>query len=234
MLWGLNSRCCEAILSDKVYSEKDEKRALNALGRGLLKEFPNPERIGCPDSEVLRGIAFHKVPLAEAEPWLDHLTSCSPCYRDFSQFRAAYELRRKRTLLAVAPSILIVASIAGWALAHRHEGPQYAQSAVLDLRNRSVSRGTEPNPGEPPLELSREVTHLNIYLPLGSPEGPYEVRIVGLSGEPLASTNGIAKVSNYIPMLPVTVNLTSSRPGGCILQVRKSGLEWSSYPLVLR
>jgi len=230
----LNSSCCEAVLSDKAYSAKEEKRALDALGRGLLKEFPNPGRVGCPGSEVLRGIASHKVPLAQAEPWLDHLTSCSPCYRDFSQFREAFELRRKRTLLAVAASILIVASVAGWALAHRHEETQYAQSAVLDLRNRSVARGTEPNPGESPLELSREVSRLNIYLPLGSPEGPYEVRIVGLSGEPVANTKGIAKVNNYIPTLPVTINLESARPGGCILQIRKVGLDWSSYPLLLR
>jgi len=199
-----------------------------------MREFPNHERIGCPDSEVLTGIASHKVPLAQAEPWLDHLTSCSPCYRDFSQFREAYELRRKRTFLAVAASILIVASVAGWALAHRHEDTQYAQTAVLDLRNRSVARSTEPNAGEPPVELSREVSRLNIYLPLGSPEGPYEVRIVGPSGEVLASTNGIAKLRNYIPTLPVTINLSSSRPGGYILQIRKVGLEWSSYPLVLR
>jgi len=88
--------------------------------------------------------------------------------------------------------------------------------------------------GEPPLELSREVTHLNIYLPLGSPEGAYEVRIVGLSEEPVTSTNGIAKLSNQIPTLPVTMNLSSFRPGGYILQLRRAGLEWSSYPLVLR
>ena len=230
----MNSSCCEAVLSDKAYSAKEEKRALDALGRGLLKEFPNPGRVGCPGSEVLRGIASHKVPLAQAEPWLDHLTSCSPCYRDFSQFREAFELRRKRMLLAVAASILIVASVAGWALAHKHEETQYAQTAVLDLRNRSVGRGTEPNPNEPPLDLNRAVSHLNIYLPLGSPEGSYEVRVVALSGEPLASTNGIAKVSNFIPMLPVTINLSSSRPGRYVLQVRRVGLEWSSYPLLLR
>ena len=134
----------------------------------------------------------------------------------------------------MAASILIVASVAGWVLARRHEETQYAQTAVLDLRNRSVSRGTEPNPGEPPLDLNRGVSQLNVYLPLGSPEGPYEVRIVGLSGEPLASTNGIANVSDYIAMLPVTINLPSSRSGGCILQIRKVGLEWSSYPLLLR
>ena len=230
----MNSLCCEAVLSDNAYSAKEEKRALDALGRGLLKEFPNPERIGCPGSEVLRGIASHKVPLAQAEPWLDHLTSCSPCYRDFSRFREAFALRRKRVFLAVAASILIVASLAGWALAHRHEETQYAQTAVLDLRNRSVARGTEPNPGEPPLELSRAVSRLSIYLPLGSPEGPYELRIVRLSGEPLASTNGIAKVTNYIPTLPVIINLASYHSGRYILQVRKVGLEWSSYPLLLR
>ena len=127
--------------------------------------------------------------------------------------------------LAVAASILIVAFVAGWDLAHRHEETQYAQSAVLDLRNRSVDRGTEPNPGEPPLELSRRVSRLNIYLPLGSPEGPYEVRIVGPSGEALASTNGMAMVSSYIPTLAVTINVSSFLPGAYILQIRK--VVWS-------
>ena len=32
------------------------------------------------------------MPLAQAEPWLNHLTSCSPCYRDFNQFREAHQL----------------------------------------------------------------------------------------------------------------------------------------------
>jgi hypothetical protein len=71
------------------YSESDEERLLKALGRGLLEEFPNPARTGCPSPEVLRSIASHKMPLLEAEKWLDHLTSCSPCYRDFCQFRVA-------------------------------------------------------------------------------------------------------------------------------------------------
>ncbi len=99
-----------AVLSDKGYSAKEEKRALDALGRGLLKEFPNPERVGCPGSELLRGIASRKVPLAQAEPWLNHLTSCSPCFRDFNQFREAYQRVRRRILLVVAASILVVAT----------------------------------------------------------------------------------------------------------------------------
>ena len=95
------------------------------------------------------------MPLPEAEKWLDHLTSCSPCYGDFSQFQAAYQRRRTQTVLAIAASILIVVGVAGWALFFKQKGPPVVQTAVLDLRNRSVPRGGEPNPGEQPLEVSR-------------------------------------------------------------------------------
>ena len=167
----------EAGLNAKGYSERDEKRILDALGRGLLKEFPNPDRAGCPGSDVLKRIASHEMPLPEAEKWLDHLTSCSPCYGDFTQFQSAYQRRRTQTFLAIAASILIVVGVAGWALFFKQKGSPGVQTAVLDLRNRSVPRGGEPNPGEQPLEVSRAGERLNIYLPLGSAEGPYEVRI---------------------------------------------------------
>jgi len=207
---------------------------LDALGRGLLKEFPNPGRIGCPGAGVLKKIASHEMPLSEAEKWLDHLGSCSPCYSDFSAFRAAYQRYRTRSVLAIAASILIVAILAGWALLLRQKEPLVAQTAVLDLRSRSIPRGTETNPAEPPLEVNRAVKHLNINLPLGSNEGAYEVRIVARSGESILTTSGMAKVNDRITSLQVAVNLSSSQSGEYILQVRKVGFEWNSFPLVLR
>src|SRR5205807_5444767 len=120
--------------------------------------------------------------LAEAEKWLDHLTSCSPCYRDFSELQADYRHRRMQAFLAIAASILIVVGVAGWALFFKQKGPAVVQSAVLDLRNRSVPRGSEANPGEQPLEVSRGVKCLNVYLPLGRAEGPYELRIAPPAG----------------------------------------------------
>lgn len=224
----------EADLNAKGYSERDEKRILDALGRGLLKEFPNHERSGCPGSDVLKGIASRRMPLTEAEKWLDHLGSCSPCYGDFSQFRKAYELRRKRTLLAVAAGILIAGGIAGWVVLQKHNEAQVAQTAVLDLRNRSVARGAESNPGEPSLEISRDASHLDIYLPLGSGEGLYDVRVVTPSGESLVTASGMAKLSDHFTSLQVAVRLSSAHSGPCLLQIRKSGLGWSSYSLVLR
>ena len=113
----------ESDLNAKGYSERDEKRILDALGRCLLKEFPNPDRAGCPGSDVLKRIASHEMPLVEAEKWLDHLTSCSPCYRDFSELQAGYRQCRMQTVLAIAASILIVVGVAGWALFFKQKGP---------------------------------------------------------------------------------------------------------------
>ena len=203
------------------------------MGRGLLREFPNPERVGCPHSNILKGIAFHTVSLVEAEAWLVHLTSCSPCYRDFSQLQKAYQLRRKRTLLAIAASILVAASIGGWALVQKHNKNQIVQTAVLDLRNWSVTRGVEPNPRVKPLEIRHKVSRLEIYLPVGSSEGQYDVRIATPSGESLVTASGIAKLKNGVTALQVEMNLSSVSPGRQILQIRRSGLEWNAYPLVL-
>jgi hypothetical protein len=77
--------------SSVKYTAGEEERILDALGRGLLWEFPNPSRTGCPPVEVLRSIASHNMPLTEAEKWLDHLCSCSPCYGDFCKFRLPIE-----------------------------------------------------------------------------------------------------------------------------------------------
>ncbi len=159
----------EANLNARGYSVGDDKRILDALGRGLLKEFPNPERSGCPGSDVLKRIASKTMPLTEAEKWLSHLGSCSPCYKDFSELRKGREVQRKRTLLAIAASILVAVGIASWVLIRRHNESLVAQTAVVDLRNSSVSRSPEPNPEEKSLELRRGFSQLNIYLPLGEP-----------------------------------------------------------------
>jgi hypothetical protein len=224
----------EGGLNAKGYSVRDEKRILDALGRGLLKEFPNPERAGCPGSDVLRRIASHAMPLAEAEKWLDHLTSCSPCYRDFSELQAGYRHRRMQTVLAIAASILIVVGVASWALFFKQKGPSAVQTAVLDLRNRSVPRGGELNPGEQPLELSRAVKHLNVYLPLGSAEGPYELRIATATGSAIFTTNGVASLNDGVTSIEAAVDLSSARSGRYVLQIRRPNSEWNSYPLLLR
>lgn len=207
---------------------------MNALGRGLLKEFPNPERVGCPGADVLKRIASHKMPLSEAEKWLDHLGSCSPCYADFCKFRAASQQARRRTWLAVAASIFLVGAVAGWVLLRNRNENLSAQVATLDLRNRSAARGAETNPNEQPLELTPTTNNLKILLPLGSSEGPYDVRIVTPAGEELARTSGTAKLVDHVDALQLALSVDSVRSGKYVLQIRRPESEWVSYPVVLR
>jgi hypothetical protein len=220
-------------LKGQGYSARDEKHILNAFGRGLLNEFPNPERTGCPDRDVLKRIASHEMPLTEAEKWLDHLTSCSPCYRDFSQLRNARELRRKQTWLAIAASILLCAAVGGWAFVRWHNGTQIVQTATLDLRDWSLARGAAPNPNLPPVELNRGASSLTILLPVGSTAGDYEIRIVTHSGKPVLGASGTAELENGITRLRVAARLRSLSPDLYVLQIRAAGLEWNSYPLIV-
>ena len=233
-VYSLCSGGREANLNARGYSAADEKHILDALGRGLLIEFPNSERTGCPGSDVLKRIAYKRMPLAEAEKWLNHLGSCSPCYRDFTELRKVREVQRRRALSAVAASILVALGIAGWVLIQKHNETVLSQTAVLDLRNRSASRSPEPNLGEPRLELRHGFSQLNIYLPLGSPEGVYEVRIVTTSGDSLLNAGGTARLDEGVTSLQVRGDVIFARPGPYSLQIRKPPSAWSSYPLVLR
>ena len=216
-----------------AFSEKDEKQFLEAMGRGLLREFPNPTRSGCPGSTVLRGIASHRMPLAQAEPWLQHITSCSPCYQDVCDFRRAYQ-RRKRLAFVAAASFLIVASLAGWALLEQHYQSQSLLTAIFDLRDRSLSRGIESPPPQPPLQATRRVSHINIYLPWGSPVERYDVRIVTPAGTAVATASAQATRKESITLLQVVVDLSSAPPGRYLLQVGRTESDWQSFPLLLQ
>lgn len=174
------------------------------------------------------------MPLSEAEKWLDHLGACSPCYRDFLQFQSAHRARRRQTLLGIAASILIIAGLAGWALLRKQSQPLVAQTTVLDLRNRSLARGGEPNSVEPPLEISRNVSRIQIYLPLGRSDGTYNLAIASETGHPLFTANGTAITKDGITSLTAEVNLSGAPSGSCFLRVRKVGSEWTSYPMSLK
>jgi hypothetical protein len=82
-----------------------------------------------------------------------------------------------------------------------------AQTTVLDLRDRSVARGGEPTPGKQPLELSRAVKHLNVYLPLGSAEGRYELPIAPTGGSAIFTTSGVATLNGGVTSIEAGVDL---------------------------
>jgi hypothetical protein len=169
------------------------------------------------------------MPLSEAQTYLDHLGACSPCYRDFLELQAKYRQRRTRTVLAVAASVLIVVGLATWAMLRKHN--EQMARAVIDLRDRSMARGTEPAPTEPPLEIPRNVSHLEIYLPLGSSEGSYDVRITSVRSDVFFSGTSEAKLDRGVTVIRVDLGTSFPRAGTYVLELRRSTAEWVSFPL---
>jgi hypothetical protein len=63
------------------------------------------------------------------------------------------------------------------------------------------------------LELPRGFSQLNIYLPLGSPEGACDVRIVTMSGDSLLNTGGAAQLKDGVTALKVRGDVFIERLG---------------------
>ena len=205
---------------------------LEILRQGLATEFPNPERIGCPGSALLKGIAQGKVSLTEAEPWLDHLGSCSPCFQEFKEFRRQSTIQRRRVLTLVATAAVLLFAVGGWLWVRARHSVETTETAVLDLRERSVARGQNPSDtGQAPLEIPRTAKHLVLDLPIGSKEGPYDVGLFTDTGDELLRTTGTAELRDHINRLRVDVDLSGVRPGEYSLGVRQPSLEWTRYPI---
>ena len=94
----------------KKRQRNEDGRFLNVLNRELAEGFPNPNRIGCPDSEFLHRLAHHQIPIPEIDPWIDHLGSCSECFGDFTRLKLASRTRRRRFILYGAAACIVLAS----------------------------------------------------------------------------------------------------------------------------
>jgi hypothetical protein len=203
---------------------------LDLLGKGLSRDFPNPQRVGCPDSKVLRGIAAHRVPLSEADRWLTHFSSCSPCLQEFTQFRKqAVERRRSQVWLAAAA--VFIFAVAGWLLVHTRPSLQTSATVVLDLRERSLARGENPTGTEEvALEIPRTARHLIVDLPIGSKEGSYDLALLNEAGDEVSRATGIATLEDHVVILRADIDIRDLSPGFYFVGLRQLGPEWNRYP----
>ncbi len=207
---------------------------LDGLGRVLSKEFPNPERVGCPSRDLLKALAARQLSLTEAEPSMDHLGKCTPCFRDYSELRRLLDRRRKLTYLGIA-ALVAVACVALWGWRYRQKTVITAHNHIVaDMRNRMVLRG-EHGPSEGPLEFQRGFDDVSFYLPEGSRAGTYQVAIFREEPkEPLVSANGTATVENGMTAVNVTLDLSRIEPGYYLVGIRLPETEWSYYPLLVK
>jgi hypothetical protein len=132
----------------------------------------------------------------------------------------------------MATAAVLLFAVAGWLWVRGRHSVVATNTAVVDLRERSVARGQgESENGLAPLEISQTAKHLVVDLPIGSKEGPYDVGLLTETGDEVLRATGIAELHDHITILRVDVDLNSIRPGEYSLGVRQPSLEWARYPI---
>ena len=92
----------------KPLSKRDEERLIAAGRRYYSTAFPNPERVGCPGTEILEALSLRKLDRATAEKWDSHISQCSPCFNEYVALREGRRKRERLRGLAVAAAVALV------------------------------------------------------------------------------------------------------------------------------
>jgi hypothetical protein len=135
-------------------------------------------------------------------------------------------------LTLVATAAVLLFAVGGWLWVRARHSVETTETAVLDLRERSVARGQNPSDaGQAPLEIPRTAKRLVLDLPVGSKEGPYDVGLITNTGDELLRARGMAELHDHITDLRVDVDLSGVQAGTYSLGLRQAGLEWTRYPI---
>ena len=67
---------------------QEDRRVFEATeGSAFPAAFPNPNRVSCPGTDVIRTVAFRKMERSRAKQWDSLLMECSPCFVEYVTFR---------------------------------------------------------------------------------------------------------------------------------------------------
>jgi len=222
------------------FRSRNETDLLRIATEALPSDFPNPERLGCPEPSTLQAIAGRRLSLPDVDDVVDHIATCSPCFRAYSGYRKEHRSHSYRKRYAAVVMVLTVV-IASWyfgrkALSPTQRSPQQISevtplTVVLDFRNSTAERSDQtplPRPQEAP-QLRRSLLNLQIQLPLGTEDGTYAVQFRSMAGEMTAQSTGIAKWDGTTETLSARIDLRTVEPGQYTLALRKGTASWRQY-----
>ena len=193
--------------------------------------------------QVVRDVAARRLPVQDA-PW-EHITHCSPCFREFLGFRSELTDARKRLVRRnriVLVSALAAAGIAGVAIwtggLHGTRTPTTIAAVVrVDLRPFALARNEVQDPPQSKqvaATFSRQAIRLEISLPVGSDEGKYDVRLMDSELRALMSSSAATAFTDHIVSISVAFDLSRLAPGSYVLGVHGPDGNWRTYPVAIR
>lgn len=221
--------------------ESQYDRLRKRLQDSILREYPNPERKGCPGETVLKRLATR--PLnedIEADASWHHVTHCSECYREFLGLRAQamHQARSRRLFLTWGIAAAIAAIAVGLFFVRRQANLNRPQNAELAYVKKTVDIESMPRSGEPaqaeqPIYLDRKPLELTVQLPVGSKAGTYEFQLQK-THQPVISTKAEASIRDGTTAFSVKIDLTRLKTGQYSMSVRRVPWDWNYYPVVVR
>ena len=223
--------------------------ARDPIEQAFLNAYPNPQRIGCPTKEILSKIAHKQLPVESSD--LEHVTQCSPCFKDIKAFQAAWQsAQSRRRFAAVAAALALVSAGSVYLLVRQpwkldstpsiahskalppvtEVPPKSIETAVLNFETLSGERGAFPglNRAAELQRLPQNQLSLSIYLPKGSEPGKYQVRLLKAKSDQVAlvEAEGTARIETGLTVLLLTVDFSHLKPGTYAIAFRRESGAW--------
>jgi hypothetical protein len=191
----------ETIMAERL-SQHELGEFLNSLQQAALEGYPNPERKGCPGTEILQAVARASAPFSH--PAYEHVKRCSPCLREMLELQGSVtQLERSNAAKARMHRVIAGCSLASVVLglsflvffqrrggesekkitqvvapSKRTAFARVPTTVPLDFRSISTQRGaSEGAIGGLLQHAPRTLVKLEITLPFGSDDGVYSIEI---------------------------------------------------------
>lgn len=219
----------------RIPTSAEVKRVLQ---EAILRNYPNPERKGCPGSDALKQVAREQQPY-ESPHW-EHIQHCSPCYKEFLDFRREFKRQQTTTQRlkwagAIAAILLIAILPLAW-LRHSAANDD-SPVGVLNLETTPVNtRGSGPRQASSIQHLPRRSGNYEVYLRIGSIPGQYEIQFRRSEDDsvPIAQFTGSATIRGGTTVLRVRADLTKIPAGTYWFAYRRAeGGEWRELQVAL-
>lgn len=222
------------------FGRRNEEDLLHFAKDALPSDFPNPERLGCPEATTLDAIAKRRLSIPYIDDVVDHIATCSPCFGIYSEYRKRYCSRnsRKRSIAGLAILAVLIAIWffgTGLLAPPKYRSAQLSEvapeTAVVDFRDRTSERSDQARARQSmdAPHLRRSVLNIQILLPLGTEEGQYSLQFRNSAGIIATQSTGTAKWDGITETLSARVDLRSIEPGQYILAVRKGASSWRQF-----
>jgi hypothetical protein len=236
-------------MAEEKPPSEDERRFLEVLEKSALENYPNPERKGCPGREFIEQLAINTSSVPMSDRRIEHVTHCSPCFKELLDIRRGRKRRRVGRWLSVAAAAAAIIGAVIWVRsgdgarknpdtpqsADGRRTPESLQVAQLNLQNRPITRGVNSGAtNDATLKLPQGRLKVTVLLPFGSEDGRYDVQILKEVDSPLVTASGTASIESGATRLAVQLDVHAIAPGKYLIGIRRPPLDWSFYPLVIQ